>query len=343
MKRRSTTAVELAASLVALVLLRPADVRADDPRLGVDLFQSARQLMNEGKFERACPLLADSQKADPQPGTQLNLAVCYEKIGKTASAWSVYSDLTQSGGPLQKQAASAAIERLQLKLSRLKVDVCERPNFDVARLTITRNGQELGQSSLGRPSPVDAGEYRIDASVPGFEKWSGSVRVAADGDLQSVELCLLQPEPRVTPVTAPTGSDKSRSSKPAASESDTAPAVKPAPKGSGWVYATASVALGAAIFGGTFVVVAASQKSHAQGFCPDKRCDEAGWQKLDSAKRSADIATVALAVAGVAGAATLYFALRSPGEEPTRALIKAPRIGLRTRPNGGELSLGGAF
>jgi hypothetical protein len=343
MRRRSAVAVGLAASFSSLVLWQPAEVRAEDPRLAVDLFQSARQLMSEGKFERACPLLADSQKADPQPGTQLNLAVCYEKLGKTASAWSVYTDLSQSGGPLQKQAASAAIERLQPKLSRLKVDVCERPNFDVSGLIVRRNGEELGQSSLGRPSPVDAGQYQIEANAPGFEKWSRSVMVSGDGDLQSVELCLLQPEPRVAPPPVSTASSQARPAPPTSAESDTPHPGRRVQKSNGWLYASAGVGVGAAIFGGTFALIAASQKSHAQGSCPDKRCDDHGWKSVDSAKRSADIATVAFAVAGVAGAMTLYFALRPPAVEQGRSLIKSPRVGLSTGPSGGELSLCGAF
>ncbi len=341
MKRRFVV-VAVVANFTALGLLLSAEARAEDPRLAVDLFQSARQLMSEGKFERACPMLVDSQKADPQPGTQLNLAVCYEKIGKTASAWSVYTDLSQSGGPLQKQAANAAIERLQPKLSRLKVEVCERPNFDVARLVVTRNEQELGQSSLGRPSPVDAGEYRILAQVPGFVKWSRSVVVAGDGDLQSVELCLLQPEPQVAPSATPTPTSKPRPAMPAA-ERETPNSASPVSRSSAGLYASAGVAVGAAIFGGIFAVTAATQKSHAQAECPDKRCDDHGWQRLDSAKRSADIATVAFAVAGVAGAVTLYFALRAPTAQQGKSVIRAPRLAVSTQPTGGSVALCGAF
>jgi hypothetical protein len=343
MKRRSAVAVGLAASFSTLAFLQPVEARAEDPRLAVDLFQSARQLMNEGKFEKACPMLADSQKADPQPGTQLNLGVCYEKIGKTAPAWSVYTDLEQSGGPLQKQAASAAIERLQPKLSRLKVEVCERPSFDVSRLIVTRNGQELGPSSLGRPSPVDAGEYRIEAYAPGFERWSQSVTVSADGDLQSVELCLLKPEPRLAPPPVSTASSKTRPAPPVPDASDTPRSVARGQKSNAGLYVSGGVSLGAAIFGGAFALIAASQESHAQGSCPNNRCDDSGWQKVRSAKRNADIATVAFAVAGVAGTMTLYFAWHAPAAEQSRAPLKTSRIALSSRPSGAELSLVGAF
>src|SRR5438445_7058461 len=56
------------------------------------LFQEGRKLMEEKKFEQACPKLADSQKLAPSAATLLNLAFCYEKIGRTASAWATYRD-----------------------------------------------------------------------------------------------------------------------------------------------------------------------------------------------------------------------------------------------------------
>lgn len=304
--------------------------------------------MNEGNYEKACPLLRDSQKADPQPGTQLNLALCYEKLGKSASAWSTYSDLTQTGGPLQQQAAKAAVERLAPKLSRLRIDLCEAPNFDANQLTVRRNGEELGASVLGRPSPVDPGEYRIEARVPGFEKWQRVVRIAAEADLQSVEICQLEPERTTPPLqSAPPASGSTEPSPVAASARAVAPAQSGGEAPHHHASALAFVAVGtsatALIVGTVFGIAAANKKSDASDSCSDKRCSSAGLSQVNSAKTSADISTVSFVVAGVAAGLGAYLFLEaSPSDEPKRS-ARLTRVGLQSTSSGLALSCSGAF
>ncbi|HYP99288.1 MAG TPA: hypothetical protein VER96_11520 [Polyangiaceae bacterium] len=327
---------------VALLVL-PQRAHADDPRLGVDLFQSGRQLMNDGNYEKACPMLRDSQKADPQPGTLLNLALCYEKLGKTASAWSTYTDLIQSGGPLQQQAAKDAIQRLGPKLSRLKVELCATPNFDAKQLVVRRNGEVLGDSALGRPSPVDAGEYVIEARVPGFEKWSRAVTVGANGDLQTVEVCTLEHEAAALATAAAPAAGVVTATPPAslAASSDVA---QPRAKRD-WtpVYIAGGAGIVAATLGTVFGVIAANQKADANKLCPNNACSPAGWEQLDSAKTSADISTVSFIVAGVAAGATAYFALKPSPAEVSPKPTKAARLAVGVVPSGFSVSCGGAF
>ena len=75
------------------------------------LFEAARRLMEEGKFSEACPKLAESHRLDPAAGSLLNLAVCHEKEGKTATAWVEYNDLLGMTG------SDDATERRQIAVA----------------------------------------------------------------------------------------------------------------------------------------------------------------------------------------------------------------------------------
>src|SRR5271166_5257799 len=87
------------ALVVALVSARAslAQTSAGDKAAAQAIFDEGKRLMDAGQFAQACPKFADSEKLDPGVGTLLNLGVCYEKNGQTASAWATY-----------KEAASAA-------------------------------------------------------------------------------------------------------------------------------------------------------------------------------------------------------------------------------------------
>src|SRR5688572_25506958 len=65
---------------------------ATERALAQSLFDEARIAMKEGNYAEACPKLAKSQKLDPSGGTLLNLAVCHQNEGKTASAWVEFND-----------------------------------------------------------------------------------------------------------------------------------------------------------------------------------------------------------------------------------------------------------
>src|SRR4051812_46047956 len=51
------------------------------------LFDDAKKLMASGEYAKACDDFEASNQVLPQLGTQLNLADCYEKVGRTATAW----------------------------------------------------------------------------------------------------------------------------------------------------------------------------------------------------------------------------------------------------------------
>src|SRR5687768_11961206 len=91
------------------------------------LFDDARRLINEGRFPEACPKLEESQRLDPAWGTLINLADCYEKTGRTATAWTQYMEVAagaeQSGQADRARVASERARQLESRLSKLSVVV----------------------------------------------------------------------------------------------------------------------------------------------------------------------------------------------------------------------------
>src|ERR1700722_14021630 len=112
--RRSAMPVVLGGILCAL----PA--RADDRATAQELFQQAKDLLAAGKTEDACTKFAAAADLVQTVGVRLNLAACYDKIGRTASAWTRYDEaLTiaertgdSAAAKFAEDARSAIVERL---------------------------------------------------------------------------------------------------------------------------------------------------------------------------------------------------------------------------------------
>src|SRR5262245_51965919 len=56
------------------------------------LFQQGRELLELGNYAAACQRFEASQRLDAGLGTLLFLGECYDKLGKSASAWKAFAD-----------------------------------------------------------------------------------------------------------------------------------------------------------------------------------------------------------------------------------------------------------
>jgi hypothetical protein len=148
------------------------------------LFREARSQMKVKDYSAACPKLAESHRLDPSPGTLLNLAICEEKRGRMAVAWTKYEELLDTTTDADPRRA-VAIERIQAikqQIPQLRISVAGNPSDAVVLLDTI----ELHAASLGVEVPVDAGEHRIEL----LSKGSRVERVVnvAPGERLAVEL-----------------------------------------------------------------------------------------------------------------------------------------------------------
>ena len=167
---------------------RPPDVRATAEKL----YQDAYTLTQKGDHPRACKLYEESDRLDPANGTKLELARCYERTGRPASAWALYVAVAEADEASGRNNARAAEARaragaLEAELPRLMV-VVPASITDRSSLTITRDGVPVGEALWGTPMPVDPGQHTIRASRPEKRAWEGTVNVSRPRETVTVAI-----------------------------------------------------------------------------------------------------------------------------------------------------------
>jgi hypothetical protein len=204
-------------SLWAALTTSPAYGQADTDRLATatSLFETAQQLVQENHADQACPIFEESFRLEPANGTLINLADCYERLGKTASAWLTFRRVVQrsdqAGQDARADVARKRVLQLEPRLSRLRILVGD--SASLAGLTVTRDAIELQPAALGVPVAVDPGSHRVVAKAPGHREWQSELQVAGEGVTIDVILpkllplseVALPPKPARMPVQAQVG------------------------------------------------------------------------------------------------------------------------------------------
>jgi tetratricopeptide (TPR) repeat protein len=148
-----------------------------DKAMAEQLFETGRALTKQGKHADACPKFEASYALDPALGTQLNLARCYEQIGKLASAWGHYREAAgraRQAGQLQRErAARSFAAALEPRLPRLVIRLTA--GGDVPGLEVLRDDSAVSAALFDTEIYVDPGEHRITATAPGYERFTVTV------------------------------------------------------------------------------------------------------------------------------------------------------------------------
>lgn len=314
----------LLAILFACALGAPfarAEPTAADRTIARSLFDEGRALVKSGEIALACPKLEASYKLDPGIGTLFNLADCFEQSGRTASAWTAFSEVAETARRNeQAERASLAQQRADALAPRLsKVRLMLAPPLP-PELVVQLDGKPLGIAILGTELPMDPGPHVVALDAPGYRSVTQPLIVDASAAVKTLELPALEKDvPEPTPTAPPLP----------ARAAHVAPAAPPRHESEwGWQKTAAAVAGGASIvgvgLGSIFGLRANSEWSSAQEGCPSNRCSEAGYSHWENARSSATISNVAFGAGLVLAATAVTLWLTAPpraGQEPRSARL----------------------
>ncbi len=272
---------------VALALLfATPELHAQDDRVAYAdrLFNHGVELMKNDNCSAAVPEFLDSQRLDPSAATLANLATCYARLGRRASAWKTYREAAalaaSEGNPTLRGQALSAMSRLSPSLTKLRIV----PPNDIQAVSLRLNGEPLDHYD-GVPIPLDSGESVIEAFAPGHQPWRRTVNASEVGATLVIEV------PELTPTDKQEGVD-----------------LRP------HAVIVAGVGVAMLVVGSVLGLSAKQSDDQAASFCRQGHCTSEGVALREQAVSKATAATY---VAGLGLVATgtgvaLWFASKPP-------------------------------
>jgi len=310
--------VRLGCAAVMAVCMLSGRAHAQANPAAETLFDSGREALAKGDYERACQQLRESNRLEPAVGTLFNLADCEEKRGKLATAWALFRAVEQKV-PAGDERAAIARERAHALEPRLPKVTLKLADGAPKETTVRDGDTEIGAASLGVPIPMDPGTHEFAVSSPGRPSRLVHVRLA-EGEQRTVEV-----QPKDTDANADAAT-RAQAPTPTAT-SDTASRGTDT-KTLGFVLGGVGIA-GLAV-GAVAGVMVLGKKSTADENCPNKVCNQKGMDAVDEAVTLRTVSNVGWIVGALGVGAGAYFVLTSGGGAKTS-------VGAAPLPAGGRL------
>jgi hypothetical protein len=320
--RSSRRLLFIAGQVIVSFLVLEQGARADgtdgtDGR-ALQLFEAGRAEMRDGHFAEACAKFAESETLDPGVGTMLNLAYCYEKVGKKARAWSEYESAAVAAHRAGKSDwESAARARAALLAGKVGWVVVNLEKLGGAiDIEIRIDGEPLAISAADRPTPTDLGHHEVSVRATGKQSWSTTFEVD-EQHVPTVEVPPLEPMPVSTPAVV------------AAVTVHTPAAEAPERHGSASrrVAAVTMAAFGAVALGVAAGFALSARSAYDGAACDRGVCTVQGRAAQNGAFEQAAIASVAFAtgLGAGAGAGILWWSaqVEPPGAHAEPAAARA--------------------
>ncbi|HRI68220.1 MAG TPA: hypothetical protein PK156_28515 [Polyangium sp.] len=291
------------------------------------LFNQAVEKMEAEQFSEACPMLEQSYKLAPKPGTLFTLANCRDREGKIASANTRYAEYLRTYAGMTEAERQKHANRAFI--SETRVHELE-PQLPILKLTwqgelpthvkILVDDVEWVSHLSGFTLPLDPGPHRmsvIQRGAPGQNReimleLGKMTTLDINAEVSFVKLHAPEPTTDVVPVkTLP---------------SATNPRTNPR-KTAGFI--TLGVGGAGFVFGGIMGILAISEKQTVAAHCHGTArydCDATGISAVEKMRVYANPSTIGFVAGGVLAATGVVLVLTSPRqtkEEPMTMTLHA--------------------
>ena len=314
------------------------------------IFEQGKLLMQSGDYAQACLKFEASQKLDEGIGTLLYLADCYEKTGRSASAWAMFKEAASIAGAQgqdsRQKLATQRAHALEPGLVKVIIDIA-KGDEGLLGFEVRNDGVAVPAAQYGAPVPIDPGEHRIEASAPGKRTYSEVINVTKGVGRVAIPLLTdLAPPSGATPPATPTKgvADVAQPKPSIAVTTNNSIGSKDTASSTGKNQRIVSYALGGlGVVGvgvGTyFGLTAIHNNSQSKSYCQpgnDSVCYDQRLNLYNDAVKEAKVSTVAFIAGGalLATGAVLYFTAPD-GNSVTANAAVAPNVAL--------ISLGGTW
>ncbi len=207
--RKTSASALFGLGLVAAFLTKATPAAAEKTAMAGILFDRGIELMQQEKFDRACPYIEESYRRDPLLGALIALADCEYERGRLASALKWYQEYVGRHDNLadaarQKQGsrlreAMAKVDELENAVPTIKVTVPPESKVPIVHIDGVRIKPDVAY-------PVDPGKFEVTLNMFGREPSRLKVE-AGKGQKKTVAIELGKPIPKLT-----TGPDWGRTS-----------------------------------------------------------------------------------------------------------------------------------
>lgn len=268
--------------------------------------------MAEKRYPAACAKFEESQNLDPGLGTQLNLADCYEKIGRTASAWALFLEVEAKAKAVhqtpREQYARQRATQLASKLAKLTLEV-RWPNHDESR-EIQRDRVVVRHPQWGVSIPVDPGLHSIQVVVQGQVLWSQEIKLN-EAEHKTIVVPDIKQDTKKMKEVKPVFAALEPNAK---SSSDQ---VMPRSNASYW-WTTAilgGVGLVSLGVGTAFGAISLGKNSDSKQFCQSNLCAPTGVDLRRQSIQAGRVSTIALSAGGAFAITSLMMWIFGPSSK----------------------------